>query len=134
MATESLRIGQISGQTLLIEQVSCFIPHCSTGPSGPAQCRMGTSDTTKGQILSVTSKGRKRLREETEEWKRQPSAKPSTASFESQRQRNGFNDLTINQPSRESPLLSSFVANFFIHPDGVTEKQLRPTSSCGRTT
>ena len=70
-----LRIGQISGQTLLIEQGALYPALFRLVRQGLLNAEWGTSENNRrAKFYQLTSKGRKRLREETEGWNRLVSA------------------------------------------------------------
>jgi PadR family transcriptional regulator, regulatory protein PadR len=66
-----LRIQQISGAALTIEQGALYPALYRLEHQGLLQTEWGTSDNNRrAKYYSVTSAGRKRLREETESWNR----------------------------------------------------------------
>jgi PadR family transcriptional regulator PadR len=66
-----LRIGQISGQTLLIEQGALYPALFRLVRQGLLKASWGTSDNNRrAKFYELTAAGRKRLREETEGWNR----------------------------------------------------------------
>jgi PadR family transcriptional regulator PadR len=66
-----LRIQQISGATLTIEQGALYPALYRLEHQGLLQTEWGTSDNNRrAKYYSLTSGGRKRLREETESWNR----------------------------------------------------------------
>jgi PadR family transcriptional regulator PadR len=66
-----LRIQQISGAALTIEQGALYPALYRLEHQGLLQTEWGTSDNNRrAKYYSLTSAGRKRLREETESWKR----------------------------------------------------------------
>jgi transcriptional regulator len=67
-----LRIGQISGNALLIEQGALYPGLFRLVRQGLLKARWGTSDNNRRAKL--TAAGRKRLREETENWNRLATA------------------------------------------------------------
>src|SRR5580658_9955789 len=70
-----LRIEQISGKTLLIEQGALYPALFRLVRQGLLKARWGTSDNNRrAKFYELTSPGRKRLREETEGWNRLASA------------------------------------------------------------
>jgi PadR family transcriptional regulator len=70
-----LRIGQISGQALLIEQGALYPALFRLVRQGLLKANWGTSDNNRrAKFYELTSKGRKRLREETDGWNRLVSA------------------------------------------------------------
>ncbi|HXW92252.1 MAG TPA: PadR family transcriptional regulator [Terriglobales bacterium] len=70
-----LRIEQISGKTLLIEQGALYPALFRLVRQGFLKARWGTSDNNRrAKFYELTSPGRKRLREEAEGWNRLASA------------------------------------------------------------
>ena len=66
-----LRIGQISRQALLIEQGALYPALFRLVRQGLLKASWGTSDNNRrAKFYELTSKGRKRLREETDGWNR----------------------------------------------------------------
>ena len=66
-----LRIGQISGQTLLIEQGALYPALFRLVRQGLLKASWGTSDNNRrAKFYELTAAGRKRLREETAGWNR----------------------------------------------------------------
>jgi PadR family transcriptional regulator PadR len=66
-----LRIGQISRQALLIEQGALYPALFRLVRQGLLKATWGTSDNNRrAKFYELTSKGRKRLREETDGWNR----------------------------------------------------------------
>jgi PadR family transcriptional regulator PadR len=66
-----LRIQQISGAALTIEQGALYPALYRLEHQGLLQTEWGTSDNNRrAKYYSLTSTGRKRLREETESWNR----------------------------------------------------------------
>lgn len=66
-----LRIGQISGQALLIEQGALYPALFRLERQGLLKGRWGTSDNNRrAKFYELTAKGRRRLREETDGWNR----------------------------------------------------------------
>jgi PadR family transcriptional regulator, regulatory protein PadR len=66
-----LRIGQISGQALLIEQGALYPALFRLVRQGLLQASWGTSDNNRrAKFYELTATGRNRLREETEGWTR----------------------------------------------------------------
>jgi PadR family transcriptional regulator, regulatory protein PadR len=66
-----LRIGQISGQTLLIEQGALYPALFRLLRQGLLKASWGTSENNrKAKFYELTAAGRKRLREETVGWNR----------------------------------------------------------------
>jgi PadR family transcriptional regulator, regulatory protein PadR len=65
------RIGQISGQALLIQQGALYPALFRLVRQGLLKTEWGTSDNNRrAKFYELTSKGRKRLREETDGWNR----------------------------------------------------------------
>ena len=70
-----LRIGQISGQALLVEQGALYPALFRLVRQGLLKARWGTSDNNRrAKYYELTTAGRKRLREETENWNRLATA------------------------------------------------------------
>jgi PadR family transcriptional regulator, regulatory protein PadR len=70
-----LRIGQISGQTLLIEQGALYPALFRLTRQGLLKAEWDTSDNNRrAKYYELTRKGRKRLQEETEWWNRLTAA------------------------------------------------------------
>src|ERR1700691_1212292 len=70
-----LRIGQISGGALTIEQGALYPGLYRLEVQGLLDCEWGTADhTRRAKFYRLTSAGRKRLRAETESWIRSASA------------------------------------------------------------
>ena len=70
-----LRIGQISGQALLIEQGALYPALFRLVRQGLLKASWGTSENNRrAKFYELTSDGRKRLKEETEGWNRLASA------------------------------------------------------------
>jgi len=70
-----LRIGQISGGALTIEQGALYPALYRLERQGLLDTEWGTSDNNRrAKYYSLTAAGRKRLREETEGWNRIASA------------------------------------------------------------
>jgi transcriptional regulator len=70
-----LRIGQISGQALLIEQGALYPALFKLVRQGLLKASWGISENNRrAKFYELTAAGRKSLREETEEWKRLASA------------------------------------------------------------
>jgi PadR family transcriptional regulator PadR len=66
-----LRIGQISGRALLIEQGALYPALFRLVRQGLLAARWGTSDNNRrAKFYELTATGRKRLREEAESWNR----------------------------------------------------------------
>jgi len=64
-----LRIGQISGQALLIEQGALYPALFRLVRQGLLKARWGTSENNRrAKFYELTATGRKRFREETEGW------------------------------------------------------------------
>lgn len=70
-----LRIGQISGQALLIEQGALYPALFRLVRQGLLKASWDRSDNNRrAKYYELTSKGRKRLREETDWWNRSAAA------------------------------------------------------------
>ncbi|HET9307225.1 MAG TPA: PadR family transcriptional regulator [Candidatus Sulfotelmatobacter sp.] len=70
-----LRIGQISGKALLIEQGALYPALFRLVHQGLLKATWGTSDNNRrAKFYELTATGRKRLREETEGWNRLAAA------------------------------------------------------------
>jgi PadR family transcriptional regulator PadR len=70
-----LRIGQISGQTLLIEQGALYPALFRLVRQGLLKAKWGTSENNRrAKFYELTSAGRKRLREETDGWQKLSAA------------------------------------------------------------
>ncbi|MGH9598373.1 MAG: PadR family transcriptional regulator [Terracidiphilus sp.] len=66
-----LRIGQISGQALLIEQGALYPALFRLVRQGLLKANWGTSENNRrAKFYELTAAGRKRLREETDGWNR----------------------------------------------------------------
>ena len=66
-----LRIDQISGRALLVEQGALYPALFRLVRQGLLTARWGTSDNNRrAKFYELTALGRKRLREETNEWNR----------------------------------------------------------------
>jgi len=66
-----LRIGQISGRALLIEQGALYPALFRLVRQGLLKTEWGKSDNNRrAKFYELTAKGRKRLREETDGWNR----------------------------------------------------------------
>lgn len=76
-----LRIGQISGDALLIEQGALYPGLVRLVRQGLLKAKWGTSDNNrKAKFYELTVAGRKRLREETENWNKLVAAIGSALS------------------------------------------------------
>jgi PadR family transcriptional regulator len=76
-----LRISQISGQALLIEQGALYPALFRLVRQGLLTASWGTSDNNRrAKFYELTAAGRKRLREETEGWNRLADAIASALS------------------------------------------------------
>lgn len=76
-----LRIGQISGQTLLIEQGALYPALFRLVRQGLLKASWGRSENNRrAKFYELTSAGRKRLREETDGWNRLAAAISSVLS------------------------------------------------------
>lgn len=72
------RIGQISGQALLIEQGALYPALFRLVRQGLLKANWGTSDNNRrAKFYDLTAAGRKRLRDEAEGWNRLASAMAS---------------------------------------------------------
>jgi len=70
-----LRIGQISGQALLIEQGALYPALFRLVRQGLLKANWGVSENNRrAKFYELTAAGRKRLREETEGWNRLAAA------------------------------------------------------------
>ena len=70
-----LRIGQISGQALLIEQGALYPALFRLVRQGLLKASWGTSENNRrAKFYELTATGRKSLREETESWNRVAAA------------------------------------------------------------
>src|SRR6201996_5215986 len=66
-----LRIGQISGQSLTVEQGALYPGLFRLVRQGLLKAKWGVSDSNRrAKFYELTAAGRKRLREETENWNR----------------------------------------------------------------
>jgi transcriptional regulator len=73
-----LRIGQISGQALLIEQGALYPALFRLVRQGVLKASWGTSENNRrAKFYELTAAGRKRLREEEDGWNRLASAMAS---------------------------------------------------------
>ena len=73
-----LRIGQISGSALLIEQGALYPALFRLVRQGLLKPSWGTSDNNRrAKFYELTAAGRKRFREETEDWNRLAAAMTS---------------------------------------------------------
>jgi transcriptional regulator len=76
-----LRIAQISGETLMIEQGALYPALFRLVKQGLLKASWGTSDNNRrAKFYELTAAGRKRLREETEGWNRLAGAIASALS------------------------------------------------------
>lgn len=79
-----LRIGQISGQALLIEQGALYPALFRLVRQGLLKGSWGTSDNNRrAKFYELTAAGRKRLREETDAWNRVAAAMGSALAARS---------------------------------------------------
>jgi PadR family transcriptional regulator PadR len=70
-----LRIGQISGQALLVEQGALYPAFFRLVRQGLLKAKWGTSDNNRrAKFYELTAAGQKRLRAETEGWQRLAAA------------------------------------------------------------
>ena len=75
------RIGQIFGQALFIQQGALYAALCRLLRHGILKTEWGKSDNNRrAKFYELTSKGRKRLREETDGWNRSAAAIASALS------------------------------------------------------
>jgi PadR family transcriptional regulator PadR len=75
------RIGQISGQALFIQQGALYPALFRLVRQGLLKASWGKSDNNRrAKFYELTSKGRKRLREETDGWNRSAAAIASALS------------------------------------------------------
>jgi transcriptional regulator len=80
-----LRIGQISGNALLIEQGALYPGLFRLVRQGLLKTNWGTSDNNRrAKFYELTAAGRKRLREETANWNRLVAAIASALSVQSE--------------------------------------------------
>ena len=80
-----LRIGQISGQALLIEQGALYPALFRLVRQGLLKATWGTSDNNRrAKFYELTAAGRKRLRQETEGWNRLAAAMGSALAAETE--------------------------------------------------
>jgi PadR family transcriptional regulator, regulatory protein PadR len=78
-----LRIGQISGQALLIEQGALYPALFRLVRQGLLKATWGTSENNRrAKFYELTAAGRRRLREETEGWNRLAAAIGSALAAE----------------------------------------------------
>lgn len=78
-----LRIGQISGQALLIEQGALYPALFRLVKQGLLKASWGTSENNRrAKYYELTAAGRKRLREEVEGWNRLAAAIGSALATE----------------------------------------------------
>jgi transcriptional regulator len=78
-----LRIGQISGRALLIEQGALYPALFRLVRQGLLNSSWGTSENNRrAKFYELTPSGRKRLREETDEWGRLAAAMASALAAE----------------------------------------------------
>jgi PadR family transcriptional regulator, regulatory protein PadR len=76
-----LRIGQISGQTLLIEQGALYPALFRLVRQGLLKANWGTSENNRrAKFYELTASGRKRLNEESEGWNRLAGAMAAVLS------------------------------------------------------
>jgi PadR family transcriptional regulator, regulatory protein PadR len=70
-----LRIGQISGQALLVEQGALYPALFRLGRQGLLKASWGTSDNNRrAKFYELTAAGQKRLRAEADSWNRLAAA------------------------------------------------------------
>ena len=76
-----LRIAQISGQTLMVEQGALYPGLFRLVRQGLLKAKWGVSDANRrAKFYELTTSGKKRLRDETESWNRLASAIASALS------------------------------------------------------
>jgi PadR family transcriptional regulator len=76
-----LRIGQISGQALVIEQGALYPGLFRLVRQGLLKTKWGVSDSNRrAKYYELTAAGRKRLQQETESWNRLAAAMASALS------------------------------------------------------
>jgi PadR family transcriptional regulator PadR len=76
-----LRIAQISGQTLMVEQGALYPGLFRLVRQGLLKAKWGVSDTNgRAKFYELTAPGRKRLHDETESWNRLAAAIASALS------------------------------------------------------
>ena len=76
-----LRIGQISGQALVIEQGALYPGLFRLVRQGLLKTKWGVSDSNRrAKFYELTAAGRKRLQQETESWNRLAAAMASALS------------------------------------------------------
>lgn len=76
-----LRIGQISGQALVIEQGALYPGLFRLVRQGLLKTKWGVSDSNRrAKYYELTATGRKRLQQETESWNRLAAAMASALS------------------------------------------------------
>jgi len=81
-----LRIGQISGQALLVEQGALYPALFRLVRQGVLKASWGTSDNNRrAKFYELTAAGRGRLREETEGWNRLAAAIASVLAAQPER-------------------------------------------------
>ncbi len=80
-----LRIGQISGKALLIEQGALYPALFRLVRQGLLKASWGVSDNNRrAKFYELTALGRKRLRQETEGWNRLAAAMGSALAAQSE--------------------------------------------------
>src|SRR3981081_1773000 len=80
-----LRIGQISGNALLIEQGALYPGLFRLVRQGLLKASWGTSDNNRrAKFYELTTAGRRRLREETDNWNRLVAAIAAALSVQSE--------------------------------------------------
>jgi transcriptional regulator len=80
-----LRIGQISGKALLIEQGALYPALFRLVRQGLLKAKWGTSENNRrAKFYELTSMGRKRLQEETDGWNRLAAAVASALSAQAE--------------------------------------------------
>src|SRR6201992_2755589 len=95
-----LRIGQISGQALLIEQGALYPALFRLVRQGLLKASWGTSDNNRrAKFYELTAAGRKRLRDETEGWNRLATAMGSALAAEPEEIRDSLPIFVPLQPN-----------------------------------
>src|ERR1700750_1180893 len=80
-----LRIGQISGQALLVEQGALYPALFRLVRQGLLKASWGVSDNNRrAKFYELTTSGKKRLREEAESWQRLAQAMASVLSAQTE--------------------------------------------------
>lgn len=80
-----LRIGQMSGQALLIEQGALYPALFRLVRQGLLKASWGTSENNRrAKFYELTATGRKRFRQETEDWNRLSTAMAAALAAQSE--------------------------------------------------